>query len=133
MILLLSDDLIDASKTIAHGRAAGAIVFQCRTVEELARGLENPEVACCVIDLHHPALRIDEHVLRCKSCRPGAKVIAYGSHVDAARLSAARKAGCDEALPRSAYFERLPTEVAAWAVRAGSLSDGVSGPSEPEA
>ena len=42
------------------------------------------------------------------------RVIGYGSHVDAARLKAARKAGCDEVLPRSAFFEDLQTKLQKW-------------------
>jgi DNA-binding NarL/FixJ family response regulator len=37
----------------------------------------------------------------------GTRVIAYGSHVDRAILDAARAAGVDEVLPRSAFFARL--------------------------
>lgn len=37
----------------------------------------------------------------------GARVIAYGSHVDRSLLDAARAAGVDEVLPRSAFFSRL--------------------------
>ncbi|MBW3555922.1 MAG: hypothetical protein KY454_03180 [Actinobacteria bacterium] len=37
-----------------------------------------------------------------------ARVIAYGSHVDRALLAAAHDAGCDEVLPRSQFFSRLP-------------------------
>jgi hypothetical protein len=36
----------------------------------------------------------------------GAKVIAYGSHVDESTLAAARSAGA-EAMPRSVFFRRL--------------------------
>ena len=36
----------------------------------------------------------------------GARVIAYGSHVDDERLAAARAAGA-EAMPRSVFFRRL--------------------------
>ena len=36
----------------------------------------------------------------------GARVIAYGSHVDEATLAAARSAGA-EAMPRSVFFRRL--------------------------
>ncbi len=35
--------------------------------------------------------------------------IGFGSHVDEARLEAARKAGFAEALPRSVFFKRLPS------------------------
>lgn len=38
----------------------------------------------------------------------GARVVAYGSHVDKALLIAAEAAGCSEVLPRSQFFNRLP-------------------------
>ena len=34
----------------------------------------------------------------------GRRVIAFGSHVDAELLAAARAAGCDDVLPRSRFF-----------------------------
>jgi len=37
------------------------------------------------------------------------RVVAYGSHVDRTLLDAARAAGVDEVLPRSAFFTRLPS------------------------
>ena len=39
----------------------------------------------------------------------GTRVIAYGSHVDRDLLDAARAAGVDDVLPRSAFFTRLPS------------------------
>ena len=39
----------------------------------------------------------------------GTRVVAYGSHVDRALLDAARAAGVDDVLPRSAFFTRLPS------------------------
>ena len=38
----------------------------------------------------------------------GARVIAYGSHVDKKLLAAAEAAGCTEVLPRSQFFRQLP-------------------------
>jgi len=35
-------------------------------------------------------------------------VIAFGSHVDKARLDEARAAGCDEVMPRSRFSSELP-------------------------
>jgi DNA-binding NarL/FixJ family response regulator len=39
----------------------------------------------------------------------GARVVAYGSHVDRSLLDAARAAGVHDVLPRSAFFARLPS------------------------
>jgi CheY-like chemotaxis protein len=113
MILLLSDDLIDASKTIAHGRTLGVRVVQCKTLAAIAQW-DAEAVTCCIVDLHLPGLELGE-LLEALSRRPTKpRVIAYGSHVDAARLSAARKAGCDEVMPRSKYFEEMPGRIAEW-------------------
>jgi hypothetical protein len=43
------------------------------------------------------------------------RVVAYGSHVDAAGLRAARAAGCDIVLPRSQFVEELPGKLKEWA------------------
>jgi hypothetical protein len=42
----------------------------------------------------------------------GARVLAYGSHVDKALLAAATEAGCTEVLPRSQFFSRLSDLIA---------------------
>jgi DNA-binding NarL/FixJ family response regulator len=38
----------------------------------------------------------------------GARVVAFGSHVERDVLDAARAAGCADVLPRSAFFRDLP-------------------------
>ena len=38
----------------------------------------------------------------------GARVLAYGAHVDKALLATAEAAGCTSVLPRSQFFNRLP-------------------------
>lgn len=42
----------------------------------------------------------------------GARVIAYGAHVDKPLLGAAEAAGCTEVLPRSQFFSRLASLLA---------------------
>ena len=39
---------------------------------------------------------------------PAARIIGYGSHVDAELLRAASQAGCATVLPRSIFVQRLP-------------------------
>jgi len=101
MILLLSDDLMDASKTIGHSRAAGKTVLQCRSIAMLMEQLKKPDVEKCIIDLQFPKLDLVELM----QARPeGVAMIGYGSHVDAKRLGEARTLGFDEVMPRSKYF-----------------------------
>jgi CheY-like chemotaxis protein len=113
--LVLSDDLLDASRIAGHGRAAGLDVLQCRDPNALVASLGKGPVLA-LLDLHNPGLDIAEVVA---ALRAGGvkRVIGYGSHVDAARLKAARAAGCDEALPRSAFFEGLEAKMEAWVPR----------------
>jgi hypothetical protein len=40
--------------------------------------------------------------------RLAGRVVGFASHVDRATIAAAEAAGCDDVLPRSAFFRRLP-------------------------
>jgi hypothetical protein len=111
LCLVLSDDLLDASRVIGEGRAAGLAVLQCRDTAALLSAAERGPVAA-VLDLHNTGLEVESVVPALKAV--GARVIGYGSHVDAARLKAARQAGCDEVLPRSAFFEGLEEKLQLW-------------------
>jgi DNA-binding NarL/FixJ family response regulator len=111
LCLVLSDDLLDASRVTGHGQAAGLLVVHCRDLRTLRAAVtSNP--ALVILDLHHPELDAATHVPQLKAA--GARVVGYGSHVDAARLKAARQAGCDEVLPRSAFFEDLEAHLRTW-------------------
>jgi DNA-binding NarL/FixJ family response regulator len=121
MILLLSDDLMDASKTIGHARALGLPIVQCRSATAAIGQIESQEIACCIVDLHLPGLNLDELIAAISRLPRKARLIAYGSHVDAQRLSAARKAGCDEVMPRSKYFEDLGQIISSGGISEGSV------------
>jgi len=112
LCLVLSDDLLDASRVIGDGRAAGLAVLQCRDPGALMAALERRPVLV-VVDLHNPGFDVSVLIPPIKAV--GARVVAYGSHVDAARLKAARQAGCDEVLPRSAFFDGLEGRLRDWA------------------
>ena len=120
LCLILSDDLLDASRVIGDGRAAGLAVLQCRDVQCLTSAIARAPVLA-VLDLHNPGLDIEAMVpqLKAINCR----AIGFGSHVDAARLKAARSAGCDEVLPRSAFFEGLEAKMRGWANVAGTKQE----------
>lgn len=112
LCLVLSDDLLDASRVIGEGRAVGLQAVQCKDQAALLAAADRIP-AIVVLDLHNPGLDVDAIVTTMKG--HGAKVVGYGSHVDAARLKAARQSGCDEVLPRSAFFEGLGDRLRGWA------------------
>jgi CheY-like chemotaxis protein len=113
--LLLSDDLIFTSRVTGTARAAGLTVQAARSAEALEALARQQTPTCVLLDLGNPGLDLPELLgwLRAACpCMP--RVVAYGSHVDAAGLRAARAAGCDVVLPRSAFVEQLPQELPAW-------------------
>lgn len=88
-VVALSTDLMDRSKITAA-------VDGVRVVRPGA-DLGTPDVV--LVDLHLAGALA-------AALATGARVIAYGSHVDDAALEAAVSAGA-EALPRSVFFRRL--------------------------
>ena len=107
--------LVQLRSGIPEGTAAalGLTVHTVRTADELLRQAEALRPACVLVDLHNPGLAITDVVTALKGMG-AVRVIAYGSHVEAATLRAAREAGCDRVLPRSQFVEELPREIAAW-------------------
>jgi CheY-like chemotaxis protein len=109
--LLLSDDLIFISRITGTAKALGLEVRVARSPAALIELAQQVRPDGVLIDLHHPGLDLPA-LLAALSPRP--RVIAYGSHVEAATLHAAREAGCDLVLPRSKFVERLPEDLPAW-------------------
>jgi DNA-binding NarL/FixJ family response regulator len=62
--------------------------------------LASTEADVVVVDLGRPG------ALEALPSITSGRVIAFGSHVDADLLAAARAAGCDDVLPRSKFFTR---------------------------
>ena len=91
-------DLMDRSKVAAAGPPLAFVPTPAALVEAAA----GADVV--VVDLGRPGA-VD--VLPALVAT-GARVIAFGSHVDRDVLDAARVAGCAAVLPRSAFFRDLP-------------------------
>ncbi len=104
--LILSDDLIDASRVIGQGKLKGIDVVMQRNQEGLVRAAKAESPLCVFLDLHNFGLKVPEVVSELRGLGQF-RVIGFGSHVDAERLRLARDAGCDLVLPRSAFFTKL--------------------------
>lgn len=112
---LLSDDLLFFSRVCGTAQAHGLTVHGARSQAALEDFVKKDPPACVIVDLSHPGLRIAELVRFLEAnCQPRPFVVAYGSHVDAATLQAARDAGCDIVWPRSKFVEQLPQAIAEW-------------------
>jgi CheY-like chemotaxis protein len=110
----------------ATARAVGLTVRQARTAAaalELAR--QHPPGGV-ILDLHIEGLDVPTFLAGLREvCPVMPRTVAFGSHVEADRLQAARQAGCDQVMPRSRFAVKLEGELAAWLAGQNS-SDSIS-------
>jgi len=111
--LLLCDDLLLSSKVTATARAHGRTVMVVRDAMKLIERVIADRPAGVILDLHALSLDIAAVMTALRAVGP-VRVVAFGSHVDVERLKAARAAGCNLVLPRSAFVERLEAELPEW-------------------
>jgi CheY-like chemotaxis protein len=113
--LLLSDDLMFTSRITGTARGLGLDVRPARSAGVLRELARQQAPRCVLLDLSNPGLDAADLLAWLKAqCMPPPFVVAYGSHVDAATLHAAREAGCDVVLPRSKFVEDLPRLLPEW-------------------
>jgi DNA-binding NarL/FixJ family response regulator len=113
--LVLSDDLIFSSRILGTGSAHGLNLRTAKNAAALVELARKYQPRGVFIDLHNPGLVLPDLLLALGEVCPGRpRLIAYGSHVDAPTLRAARLAGCDVVLPRSKFVEELPEQLPAW-------------------
>jgi DNA-binding NarL/FixJ family response regulator len=112
--LLLSDDLMFASRITGTARALGLDVRQVRALDRLVETARQGGARCVILDLAFPGLDLPALMRSLDELQTPPRVVAYGSHVDAASLSAARAAGCQPTLPRSKFVEDLARDLPLW-------------------
>lgn len=99
VLVALVDDLMDRSRVQS---ALGTDVRFTRAATDAA----GADVV--VVDLARHAGAIEA----VRAAAPDALVVAFGPHVDADAMEAARAAGADRVLPRSRFFADVPAAVA---------------------
>ena len=112
--ILLSDDLIFTSRVTGTGRDHGLAVATARSAADVLILARTKTPTCVIVDLANSTLDLPALVTGLESLPRRPRIVAYGSHVDAASLQAARAAGCDVVLPRSRFVEELPTALPGW-------------------
>jgi CheY-like chemotaxis protein len=113
--LMLCDDLIFFSRVAGAARAIGTSVRMARTGTDLLTALRIQTPECIIVDLQNPGLDLTRLLQEIHlACPKMPFVVAYGSHVEAETLRAARKAGCDRVLPRSQFVVELESDLAKW-------------------
>lgn len=105
--IYLTTDLLFSSRVASLARERGFvldIVSNLAAAQELAT---LPDVRLVIVDLVLPHLDIAAATRELRATIPAVALLAYGPHVDEARLNAAREAGCQHVVPRSAFQGRL--------------------------
>jgi CheY-like chemotaxis protein len=119
--MMLCDDLIFFSRVAGAARANGLTVRMVRTPAELLAAVRTAAPHGLIVDVHNPGLDLPTLLADVRAaCAAMPRVVAYGSHVEAAVLLAAREAGCDAVLPRSKFVAELEAKIAEWLAAPGA-------------
>ena len=96
------------SRIRAAAEHAGVTALFVRSAAELLA--KAPAAHLILLDLETRWLDAPASItaLRADASTAGMRIVAFGSHVDGAALVAARKAGADRVLARSAFVTVLP-------------------------
>jgi CheY-like chemotaxis protein len=108
VVLAVMDDLLFLSRIQEAARAAGVAVRSVRQPAQVAAAATG--ASAVVIDLDAARVPVAEVLaaLRADPQTAGLPVVGFFSHVHAARGREALAAGCQRALPRSAFVQELP-------------------------
>jgi CheY-like chemotaxis protein len=120
--ILLSDDLMFASRIAGTARDLGLSLNSARSPTALLEAARRQPPTCVIVDLANNGLDLPVLMTELKKLPNPPRVVAYGSHVDAASLQAARAAGCAAVLPRSKFVEELPTSLPLWFAPTGAAN-----------
>jgi len=110
MILAVVDELLFLSKIQQTAQHVGVAVKSARPSDLPGLAIDDAPNAF-IIDLNHPSGNALEvlRALKSDSKTKGIPVIGFVSHVQNDLIAAARDAGCDLVLARSAFVSQLPS------------------------
>lgn len=109
MIVCVLDDLLFSVKISTAAKSTGAEVYFERTPGMAIAHIKEKQPSLVIFDLNsarlNPLRAIAE--LKADPATRGIKTLGFVSHVQRDTIEAARQAGIDEVLARSAFAERL--------------------------
>lgn len=109
MVLVAVDDLLFSSKIRTVARLAGIDIVFARTPPEILGQMRALKPGLVIFDLN--SAKADPiNTLTAIKAEPdlaATPTIGFVSHVDASTISAARAAGIDDVMPRSAFVTQL--------------------------
>ena len=109
MILCVVDDLIFSIKISTAAKALAVPVFFERSPDMVLPSIRERQPSLVIFDLNSATLRPLDVIAQMKADPElrGIRTLGYVSHVQTDVISAARRAGIDEVLARSAFSDRL--------------------------
>jgi DNA-binding response OmpR family regulator len=107
-LLLVSSDLLIGSQVTGAVARVGASMHVARDATQAAESCGQQQIDLALLDLSTIATDIATLVAQLRACEaPPARIVAFGPHVHAAKLQAARDAGCDDVVSRGELHARL--------------------------
>jgi CheY-like chemotaxis protein len=109
MILVAVDDMLFSSKIRTTAKQVGADLTFARSPADIVRVAREAQPSLVVFDLNSvltdPVATIG--ALKADPATAGLRIVAFVSHVQTALIEAARAAGADEVVARSAFAANL--------------------------
>ena len=109
MVLCVVDDLLFSVKISTAAKSLGVDIFFERTADNVLPRIREKAPDLVIFDLNSAKLRPMEAIAAMKA-DPGLqaiKTLGFVSHVQTDTIAAARDAGVDQVLARSAFSEKL--------------------------
>jgi PleD family two-component response regulator len=109
MILCVVDDMMFSVKISSAAKAVNARIAFERVPGAALNRIRSDRPSLVILDLNSSRLQPLETIQAIKSDRElrATRLLGYVSHVQGDVIAAARAAGCDEVLARSAFSDRL--------------------------
>ena len=109
MILCVVDDLIFSIKISTAAKALAVPVFFERSPDMVLPRIRERQPSLVILDLNSATLRPLDVIAQMKADPElrGIRTLGYVSHVQTDVIGAARSAGIDEVLARSAFSDRI--------------------------
>jgi CheY-like chemotaxis protein len=109
MIVCAIDDLIFSIKVSTAAKSLKAEVYFERTGDKLVETIRDKRPSLVIFDLNSVRLRPLDAITALKGdpALRNIRTLGYVSHVDTATIDAARAAGIDQVLARSAFVNQL--------------------------
>jgi hypothetical protein len=119
-VVALVPDMLTSVRVESAVQRVGGELRVVQTETELVTTLRDTTASLAIVDLGLTWLDLSFVVEACQKLK--VPLIAFGPHVDAARLRAARNAGVDYVYPRSQFLADLPGVLATALPATGATS-----------